>query len=117
MTNISNVITRKEDEKETDMYKEISNKNLPVKWNYDESKNTGSNGHVCYEVVDSAIHYSEGPIRVKEKDKVECAVEQWHHKIRNGKIYQEIISYCSHSPMSWNKRKKRKPIKAMLIFL
>jgi len=31
---------------------------------------------MCYKVVDSAIYYSEGPIRVEEEDKVEGAVEQ-----------------------------------------
>lgn len=31
---------------------------------------------MCYKVVDSAIHYSERPIRVEEEDKVEGAVEQ-----------------------------------------
>lgn len=64
--------------------KRFPDKNLPIKWNYDEGKNTGSDSHVCYEVVDSAIYYSEGPIRVEEEDKVEGAVEQWHHKIRHG---------------------------------
>lgn len=63
---------------------------------------------MCYEVVDGAIHHSEGPIRVEEEDEVESAVEQWHHKIRNGKIYQEVISDGTHSPMSWNKSKKRR---------
>lgn len=102
----------KERENEKDMYKEVSNENLPVKWNYDESKNARSDGHVCYEVVDGAIHHSEGPIRVEEEDKVEGAVEQWHHKIRNGKIYQEVISYGTHSPVSWNKREKRETDKS-----
>jgi len=92
------------------MCKEIFN-NLPVKWNYNESKNAGSNGHMCYEIVDGAIHHSEGPIRVEEKDKVEGAVEQWHHKIRNRKVYQEIISYGTHSPMSWNRSEKEEKYK------
>lgn len=67
--------------------KKFPDKNLPVKWNYDESKNTRSDSDVCYEVVDSAIYYSEGPIRVEEENKVEGAVEQWHHKIRHGEIH------------------------------
>lgn len=58
---------------------------------------------MCYEVVDSAIYYSERPIRVEEKDKVEGAVEQWHHKICYGEIHQEVISDGTHSPMSCKK--------------
>lgn len=113
MTDIENNIawrTEREREKERDMCKGVSNENSPVKWNYNKGKNAGSDGHVCYEVVDGAIHHSEGPIRVKEEDKVEGAVEQWHHKIRNGKIYQEVISYGAHSPMSWNKQKENKSL-------
>lgn len=78
--------------------------NLPIKWNYDKSKNTGCDGHVCHKVVDGAIHGSEGPIRVEKKDKVKGAVEQWHHKIRYGEIYQEVISDGAHSAMSCNKK-------------
>jgi len=58
------------------MRQKSHNENSPVKRYYDESENAGSDGHVCHEVVDGAIYHPEGPMRVKEEDKVESAVEQ-----------------------------------------
>lgn len=79
------------------------NTTLPVNGDGDQSEDGGCDRDVGYEIVDSAVERTEGPVGVQHEDEVEDAVEKGHHQVRDAQVHQEVVSHRPHPPMSYNK--------------